>query len=255
MHIVGVIPARYASSRLPAKPLVDLLGKPMVQRVYEQAKQSRLLHDVIVATDNERIATVVRAFGGNAIMTSPQIRSGSDRLAAIAEELRGDLFVNIQGDEPLINPQMIDQAVQVVLDDARAQIGTLAKKIESTEELLNPNVVKVVFDSGMFALLFSRSVIPHVREQSDPQRWLEYHTFFKHVGLYVFQREALLRFAQLPESSLEKAEKLEQLRALEAGITIKVALTEFDSVPVDTEEDARRVRAILAKTEDAAIER
>lgn len=255
MHIVGVIPARYASTRLPAKPLVNLLGKPMVQRVYEQAKHSRLLHDVIVATDDERIAAVVETFGGNVMMTSPEIPTGSDRLAAVAEDVRGDIFVNIQGDEPLINPLMIDQAIQVVLDDAHAHIGTLAKKIESTDELFNPNVVKVVFDSGMFALLFSRSVIPHVREQSDPRRWLEHHMFYKHIGLYVFRREALLIFAQLPQSPLEKAEKLEQLRALEAGIKIKVALTELESVPVDTEEDAQRVRAILAKTEQAAIER
>ncbi|HXG39199.1 MAG TPA: 3-deoxy-manno-octulosonate cytidylyltransferase [Bacteroidota bacterium] len=255
MHIVGVIPARYASTRLPAKPLVDLLGKPMVQRVYEQAKQSRLLHEVLVATDDERIAAAVEAFGGNVMMTSPEIPTGSDRLAAIAEAMRGDIFVNIQGDEPLINPLMIDQAIQVVLDDPHAQVGTLAKKIESADELLNPNVVKVVFDSSMFALLFSRSVIPHVREQSDPRQWVEHHTFYKHVGLYVFRREALLTFAYLPESPLEKAEKLEQLRALEAGIKIKVALTEFESVPVDTEEDARRVRAILAKTEHTAIER
>lgn len=253
MHVVGVIPARYASTRLPAKPLVDLLGKPMVQRVYEQAKQSRLLHDVIVATDDERIATAVKAFGGKVMLTSSQIRSGSDRLAVIAEDVRGDIFVNIQGDEPLINPLMIDRAVQVVLDDAHAQIGTLAKKIESADDLHNPNVVKVVVDGGMFALLFSRSVIPHIREQSDPRRWLEHHTFYKHIGLYVFRREALLTFARLPESPLERAEKLEQLRALEAGIKIKVALTEFESVPVDTEEDAQRVRAILAKTEHAAI--
>jgi 3-deoxy-manno-octulosonate cytidylyltransferase (CMP-KDO synthetase) len=255
MHIVGVIPARYASTRLPAKPLVDLLGKPMVQRVYEQAKQSRLLHEVIVATDNERVAAAVEAFGGKVMMTSPQFRSGSDRLAAIAEEVRGDIFVNVQGDEPLINPLMIDQAVQVVLDDAHAQIGTLAKKIELIDEVLNPNVVKVVFDSGMFALLFSRSVIPHVREQGDPRRWLEHHTFYKHIGLYVFRREALLMFAQLPESPLEKAEKLEQLRALEAGIKIKATLTDCESVPVDTEEDAQRVRGILGKTEYTAIER
>jgi 3-deoxy-manno-octulosonate cytidylyltransferase (CMP-KDO synthetase) len=254
MRIVGVIPARYGSQRLPAKPLVDLLGKPMVQRVYEQAKQSRLLHDIIVATDDERIARAVEAFGGKVMMTSPQLPTGSDRIAAVAEVVRGDIFVNIQGDEPLMHPAMIDLAIQILLDDTHAQIGTLVKKIESADELLNPNVVKVVCDGKMFALLFSRSVIPHVREQTDARRWLEHHTFYKHVGLYTYRREALRMFAQLPESSLERAEKLEQLRALEAGIKMKVALTEFETVPVDTEEDVGRVRTILAKTEHAAIE-
>ncbi len=253
MRIVGVIPARYGSQRLPAKPLVDLLGKPMVQRVYEQAKQSRLLHDVVVATDDERIARAVEAFGGKVLMTSPQLPTGSDRIAAVAGIVPGDIFVNIQGDEPLIHPAMIDQAVQVVLDDARAQIGTLAKTIESVDDLLSPNVVKVVWDAKMFALMFSRSAIPFVREQSDTRRWLEHHTFYKHVGLYAYRREALRIFAQLPESPLERAEKLEQLRALEAGLTIKVALTEFETVPVDTEEDVQRVRAILATTAHATI--
>ncbi|MCI0708346.1 MAG: 3-deoxy-manno-octulosonate cytidylyltransferase [Ignavibacteriae bacterium] len=248
MHIVGIIPSRYASQRLPAKPLVGLLGKPMVQRVYEQAQKARLLHKVIVATDDERIAAVVQSFGGEVAMTSSDIRSGSDRLAAVAETVRGDMFVNIQGDEPLINPVMIDQAVQTLLDAPESHIGTLVKRIESIDELTNPNVVKTVFDSSMHALYFSRSTIPHIRESSDPKSWLAHHTFYKHIGLYVYRRESLLKYASLPESPLEKAEKLEQLRALEAGMKIKVAITEFDSIPVDTQADVEKVIRVLKGT-------
>jgi 3-deoxy-manno-octulosonate cytidylyltransferase (CMP-KDO synthetase) len=255
MHIVGVIPARYGSQRLPAKPLVDLLGKPMVQRVYEQALTARLLHDVVVATDDERIVHAVKGFGGRVVLTSPDIRTGSDRVAAVAEEVRGDLFVNIQGDEPLIHPATIDQAVQAVLDDPHAQIGTLAKRIESPDELTNPNVVKVVMESRSYALLFSRAAIPYLREQPDRRTWIGSHSFYKHIGVYVFRREPLLAFAALPVSPLEQAEKLEQLRALEAGMKIKVALTEFDSLPVDTAEDVERVLAILRRTERVETER
>lgn len=251
MHIIGVIPSRYASTRLPAKPLVDLLGKTMVQRVYQQAQQSRLMHEVVVATDDERIASVVKTFGGQVIMTSPEIRSGSDRVAAVAQQLRGDIFVNVQGDEPLINPIMIDQGIQALLDDQQAQIGTLAKKIELPEELTNPGVVKVVLDESSYSLYFSRSAIPHVRENNDPRTWLKHQTFYKHIGLYVYRRESLLKFSGLPESALEKAEKLEQLRALEAGMKIKVALTEFDSVPVDTQSDVERVVQLLKEKESS----
>lgn len=251
MHIVGVIPARYASTRLPAKPLVNLLGRPMIQRVYEQAKKARLLHEVVVATDDERIARAVEAFGGEVVMTSLEIRSGSDRVAAVAEQMSGDIFVNVQGDEPLLNPVMIDQAVQALLDDQQAQIGTLAKRIESADDLLSPNVVKVVFDSSSYALYFSRSVIPHIRENNEPRSWIKHQTFYEHIGLYVFRRESLLKFASLPESSLEKAEKLEQLRALEAGMKIKVALTEFDCVPVDTQDDVEHVIQLLKKKESS----
>jgi 3-deoxy-manno-octulosonate cytidylyltransferase (CMP-KDO synthetase) len=251
MHIIGVIPSRYGSARLPSKPLVDLLGKPMVQRVYEQAQQSRLLHEVVVATDDDRIAGAVKAFGGQVVMTSAEIRSGSDRMAAVAEQLRGDIFVNVQGDEPLMNPTMIDQGVQALLDDPQAQIATLAKKIESAEELANPDVVKVVFDGNSYALYFSRSPIPHVRANNDTRTWPGRHTFYKHIGLYVFRRESLLKFSKIPESSLEKAEKLEQLRALEAGMKIKVGLTEFDSVSVDTQADVDRVVQMLKKKESS----
>jgi 3-deoxy-manno-octulosonate cytidylyltransferase (CMP-KDO synthetase) len=246
--IVGVIPARYESQRLPAKPLVDLFGKPMVQRVYEQAIKARLLQRVIVATDNALIREAVERFGGEVAMTSVDIKSGSDRVAAVAEKVRGDIFVNIQGDEPLIAPDTIDQAVRLLLEDPAVPVGTLIKKIATEEELLNPNVVKVVVNRDMHALYFSRSVIPHVRGSSERGNWLRQQVFYKHIGLYVFRNEFLARYTLLPESDLEKAEKLEQLRILDAGYTIKAGLTTFDSQPVDTQEDVARVLGILRQT-------
>ncbi len=243
--VIGVIPARYASQRLPAKPLVDLLGKTMIQRVYEQAKKASLLDRVLVATDDERIANVVRGFGGEAVMTSPAIKSGSDRVATVADQVGGDIIVNVQGDEPLIDPHMIDQTVQLLLDDPSASMGTLAKQIRLADELLNPGVVKVIFNRSMEALYFSRSIIPYVRDQKDVSKWLEHHTFFKHIGLYVYRREFLAAYSRLPEGVLERAEQLEQLRVLENGYRIKIGITEYDSIPIDTKDDIMRVIALL----------
>ncbi|MBI3579599.1 MAG: 3-deoxy-manno-octulosonate cytidylyltransferase [Ignavibacteriales bacterium] len=246
-HVVGVIPARYASQRLPAKPLVDLLGKPMVQRVYEQARKATLLNQIVVATDDKRIADVVQSFGGEVVMTDPQIKSGSDRVAVVAKQVQGDIFVNVQGDEPLIAPEMIDAAVQVVLDDEQADVGTLVKKIEIEQELINPSIVKVVVGCDQYALYFSRSVIPWIRDSINPLDWLKHHTFYKHIGLYVFQKDFLLKYSAMPESSLEKAERLEQLRILENGFRIKVGTTQYDSIPIDTQEDVDRVLEILKR--------
>jgi len=245
LRVVGVIPARYASQRLPAKPLLDLVGKTMVQRVYEQAAKARRLNRVIVATDDERIAAVVRAFGGDVIITPPEIKSGSDRVAAVAAGNGGDIFLNIQGDEPLIAPQMIDQAAEILIDDSNVLVGTLARRIESLEELLNPGIVKVVVDNNSYALYFSRSVIPFVRDEQESSQWLGKRTFYKHIGLYVFRRDFLLGFAKMPESSLERSEKLEQLRILENGYKIKVGFTTYDSIPIDTRADAERVVGFL----------
>ena len=253
--VVGVIPARYASQRLPAKPLVNLLGKPMVQRVYEQAKKARLLSRVTVATDDARIADTVRGFGGDVVLTAPEIRSGSDRVAAVAAQSEGDIFLNIQGDEPLIAPEMIDQAARILIDDANADVGTLAKKITSVDELLNHGVVKVVVDKNLFALYFSRSVIPFIRDEADMSKWLAHRTFYKHIGLYVFRREFLLGFSTLHESGLEQSEKLEQLRILENGHRIKVGFTEFDSIPIDTQADVERVVSILKQDTKRTTER
>ncbi|MBF8247657.1 MAG: 3-deoxy-D-manno-octulosonate cytidylyltransferase [Bacteroidetes bacterium] len=243
--VVGVIPSRYASQRLPAKALVDLLGKPMVQRVYEQALKAKLLNRVVVATDDRRIADVVRSFGGEAVMTSPAIKSGSDRVAAVAAKIKGDIFVNVQGDEPLIAHQMIDEAVRVVLEDKNAVVGTLVKRIESPDELANPSVVKVVVSKDGYGLYFSRSAIPHVRDEADASKWLNHQHFYKHFGIYVFRRNFLLKFAKMKPTLLEISEKLEQLRILENGYKIKVGITKYDSIPVDTQEDADRVISLL----------
>lgn len=218
----------------------------MIQRVYEQAKKSKLLTRVIVATDHEAIVQAVTSFGGEVMLTSPMLKSGSDRVAAVAKEIAdAGIVVNIQGDEPLIVPEMIDEAIQPLIDDATAQVGTLIKKIETSDELFNPNIVKVVIDASNTALYFSRSPIPYIRDSSGGVHWLQHHTFYKHIGLYVYRRNLVLEFSSWRESLLEQAEKLEQLRLLEHGIKIKTALTEFDSIPVDTLEDAERVRRII----------
>ena len=246
-HVVAVIPARYASRRLPAKPLIDLLGKPMVQRVYERTQRAKLVDRVVVATDDRRIVTVVEGFGGEAVMTSPAINSGSDRVAAVARKIRGDIFVNVQGDEPLIVPAMIDQAVQLLLRDKDAVLGTLGKKIDSIADLKNPAVVKLVFDKNHSALYFSRSIIPHVRDEANLGKWLKRHSFFKHIGIYVFRRQFLAAYTRLPESALERSERLEQLRVLENGYAIKVGITKYDSIPIDTPRDVRRVLSLLKR--------
>jgi 3-deoxy-manno-octulosonate cytidylyltransferase (CMP-KDO synthetase) len=220
----------------------------MVQRVYEQARKAILLDRVVVATDDSRIEEAVHNFNGNVVMTSHDIKSGSDRVAAVASQIEGDIFVNIQGDEPLITPEIIDQSVKLLLADISASVGTLVKKIDSITDLLNSNVVKVVLSNDGFALYFSRSTIPYVRDEADATRWLETHTFYKHIGLYIFRKEFLKQYSWLPESSLEKAEKLEQLRILEAGFKIKVGVTTYESVPIDTQEDVNHVIDLLRHT-------
>lgn len=217
----------------------------MVQRVYEQAMKAERLNQVIVATDDDRVARIVRAFGGEVVTTPSEIKSGSDRVAAIAAQNDGDIFLNIQGDEPLIAPQMIDQAATILIDDPQADVGTLAKRMSTVEELVNPGIVKVVVDKNAYALYFSRSVIPYVRDEQDSSKWLARGTFYKHIGLYSFRRDFLLRFSTMPESSLERSEKLEQLRILENGFRIKVAFTEHDSIPIDTQSDVARVVSML----------
>jgi 3-deoxy-manno-octulosonate cytidylyltransferase (CMP-KDO synthetase) len=244
--VIGVIPSRYASTRLPAKPLIDLCGKTMVQRVYEQASRASLLSRVIVATDHEEIRAEVRKFGGEVMMTPSDLRSGTDRIAYVARQIpEAEIFVNIQGDEPLIDPSMIDATVRPLLDDPSIQLGTPAKPITDPAELANAGTVKVVCDGEGFALYFSRSPIPCVRDERDIGRWIDLHTFTKHIGLYVYRRNALLAFSGWDETPLERAEKLEQLRFLEHGYRMKVVETACDSVPIDTAADADRVRSIL----------
>ncbi len=242
--VIGVIPARYSSKRLPAKPLLNLAGKSMIQRVYEQAKKSKLLNSVIVATDDERIVAAVKKFGGEVLLTSSDIQSGSDRVAAIAQKLEGDIFVNIQGDEPLIPPPLIDEAVQLLLEDKDVPVSTLIRLINDEKELWDPNVVKVVVNKQMEALYFSRSVIPFVRDASKDE-WLTSHSFYKHIGIYAYRKNFLLAYTNLSKSKLEETEKLEQLRILEHGYTIKVGITTHESISVDTSADAERVCRLL----------
>jgi len=240
--IIGIIPSRYGSQRLPAKSLADIQGKPMVQHVYERASQSRFLTEVIVATDDERIETAVKKFGGKVVMTPMTIQSGSDRIAYAARSLDADIFVNVQGDEPLIEPKMIDQTIQLLIDDASVLVGTAVKKITQLDELLTPNIVKVVLDKNNFALYFTRSLVPFVRDSSEVTDWLTQAAFYKHFGLYVYRASFLQKFTSFASTPLEQTEKLEQLRILEHGYRIKAAITEYDSVPVDTQDDLDKVR-------------
>jgi 3-deoxy-manno-octulosonate cytidylyltransferase (CMP-KDO synthetase) len=252
LAIVAIIPARFASTRLPGKPLSDLHGKPLIQRVHERVRAARSLDRVLVATDDERIAAAVRGFGGEAVMTSPHHPSGTDRLAEAARTTEASLVVNVQGDEPLLDPAGIDAAVRALLDDPGLPIATLSLPLRDALEMLNPSVVKVVTDAAGYALYFSRSPIPHVRGHADPRAAAAAALLAgiarKHVGLYAYRRAALERFASLPPSPLEQAEGLEQLRALHHGIRMRVVPMSGDGAPaVDTPEDLERVRAILAR--------
>ena len=247
MKVLGIIPARYASSRFPGKPLAMIADKTLVQRVYEQAAKARRLDKVIVATEDARILEAVEAFGGDAMLTSPDCATGTDRVAEVARAYDCELVLNIQGDEPLMRPEMIDQLVEGMQSDPKCVMGTLARKLESAANLDNPNVVKVALAQNGNALYFSRSRVPFVRDAktSDALEWLKAAKFYKHLGIYAFRREFLLKFVQLPQSELERTEKLEQLRALENGFSIKVLITPHDSIGVDRPEDIELVEEIL----------
>lgn len=241
MKITAVIPARYASTRFPGKALADIGGKPMILHVYERTRKASLISRVIVATDDTRIADAVCQAGGEAIMTSTSHETGTDRLAEVVSSLDTDLVVNVQGDEPLIEPAMIDQAIEPFLADPDLMIGTLKTRVRCLHDFLSPNVVKVVTDTNGTALYFSRSPLPFFR---DKWQDLKDESFasgkllcFKHVGLYVYRRDFLLKFAAMPPTFLEISEKLEQLRAVENGVPIRVVETEFTSIGVDTPED------------------
>jgi len=233
-----LIPARYASTRLPGKPLADIGGRPMVEHVYRRAAAARLVDAVVVATDDERVRRAVEAFGGIACMTRADHQSGTDRLAEAASGLPCEVVVNVQGDEPLLAPEAIDEAVAALLEDPSTQMATLCRPIGEPSEFEDPNVVKVVRDRSGFALYFSRAPIPYPRRAADPA--------LKHIGLYVYRREFLLRLAALEPTPLEAAESLEQLRALEHGFRIRVVESAHDSVGVDTPADLDRVRRLVA---------
>lgn len=251
MKITAVIPARYSSTRFEGKALADILGKPMVQHVYERTIQAKLVGSVIVATDDERIASAVRSFGGHAEMTSRDHETGTDRLAEVAARLDSDIIVNVQGDEPLIEPAMIDEAIAPLIKDPFIVMGTLKSRIKNLHDFLSPNVVKVVTDWEGYALYFSRSPVPNFRDKWND---LKDEVFasgkllcYKHVGLYVYSREFLLRFAKMPPTFLEQAEKLEQLRVLENGCRIRVVETAHESIGVDTPADLDKVLEKLKK--------
>jgi 3-deoxy-manno-octulosonate cytidylyltransferase (CMP-KDO synthetase) len=240
MNILGIIPARYASTRFPGKPLVDIAGKSMIQRVYEQAKKCEHLAEVIVATDDERIYKHVHDFGGSAIITSPDHQSGTDRCAEVAlKHPQYEVIINIQGDEPYIDPEQISKLTSC-FQNADTQIATLIKKVNSEQELFNINSPKVVINKLSEAVYFSRSPLPHIRGQEQTD-WLKHYIYFKHIGIYGYRADILQQITKLPVSSLEKAESLEQLRWIENGYRIKVAETELETYAIDTPEDLEKL--------------
>ena len=251
MKITAVIPARYASTRFPAKALADIMGKPMIQHVYERTSRARLVSEVLVATDDERIAAVVRGFGGRVEMTAVEHETGTDRLAEVARRIDADLIVNVQGDEPLIEPETIDLAIQPLVDDPALDMGTLKVRIRNLHDFLSPNVVKVVTDQQGNALYFSRSPLPNFRDKWNDLKDEAFASgkllCYKHVGLYVYRRAFLIAYASLAPTPLEQAEKLEQLRALENGYRIRVAETPHDSIGVDVPTDLEKVLEIVNK--------
>jgi 3-deoxy-manno-octulosonate cytidylyltransferase (CMP-KDO synthetase) len=273
MPSIVIIPSRYASTRFPGKPLCLLSGKPLIQHVYERSKKATIVQEVFVATDSKLIYDFVEGFGGKAIMTSESHQSGTDRLAEAVEKLQTagcrlqatDIIVNVQGDEPMIHPQMIDDVIGL-MGDERASIGTLTKRIEETEEILDPNIVKVVFNSEGFALYFSRSPIPYHRDFPEIVDTKHYavsskekespkgaycvvptaYYFYKHIGIYAYRKDVLLSLSKLPSTRLEEIERLEQLRALENSLRIKVKETLFDTIGVDTPADIERAEKCLS---------
>ncbi|KAA5548177.1 3-deoxy-manno-octulosonate cytidylyltransferase [Adhaeribacter rhizoryzae] len=243
MNSIGIIPARYASTRFPGKPLVQINGKSMIQRVYEQASQARLQH-VLVATDDERILAEVQKFGGNVVLTGTNHQSGTDRCfeAYTLFNQPCEFIINIQGDEPFIQPEQINLVIDLFSSPA-TQLGTLVKQINNQSELFNPNMPKVILDNRQQAIYFSRHPIPYVRG-AEPDQWLEKHTFYKHIGIYGYRADILEQITQLAPSSLELSESLEQLRWLQNGFRIATALTTQENIGIDTPEDLEKALAL-----------
>jgi 3-deoxy-manno-octulosonate cytidylyltransferase (CMP-KDO synthetase) len=250
MKFIGIIPARYASTRFPGKPLVDIAGKRMIQRVYERAADT--LKEVWVATDDARIEQAVKDFGGRVVMTSEGCPSGTDRCREATDKIMAtrdgafDVVINIQGDEPFLHPEMLEKLMSC-FDDETADIATLVNPILYPEDIFNPSEAKVVFDKNRNALYFSRSPVPYVMEVEEAD-WLRHHRFYKHVGVYAYRMKVLREITELSVSSLEDAERLEQNRWLENGYTIRVEITDQESVPVDTPEDLERIKRMLDPT-------
>ncbi|OGX18821.1 MAG: 3-deoxy-manno-octulosonate cytidylyltransferase, partial [Omnitrophica WOR_2 bacterium RBG_13_44_8b] len=243
MDVIGVIPARFYSKRFEGKVLADILGKPMIQHVWERAKQALLLDDLIIACDDERVAQAASGFGAKVVFTAKGHPSGTDRIIEVVNPIDVKIVVNIQADEPLIQPVMIDSLAQILLDDPGVSMATLVKKISDFKEHNDPNVVKVVLDKNNFALYFSRAPIPFYAHNSEVKSPIVY----KHIGLYAYTKDFLFTYKNLPVSNLEKTESLEQLRVLEEGLRIKVVETKYETLGVDTPEDLKKVKAYLSK--------
>ena len=242
MRILGIIPARYASTRFPGKPLTIINGKSMIQRVYEQALKAEMLNDVVVATDDDRIYDAVLSFGGKVVMTSSEHKSGTDRCAEVVKTINDkyEAVVNIQGDEPFINPEQINQIASLI-SQKDSQIASLCKPIKDADELFDNNVVKVVFDIKGNALYFSRHTIPFMRNvENEARSWMNSHTFYKHIGIYAYKTDVLEQISQLTQSELEMSESLEQLRWLENSYRIIMGITEYESYSIDTPRDVEK---------------
>lgn len=244
METIGIIPARLGSTRLARKVLMDLGGKPVIQHVYERTRKARLLDDVIVACDDDEIVAAVRAFGGKAVLTSKHHTTGTDRLAEVVNDMDVRIIVNIQGDEPFVNPLTIDDLVSKMQEDAGTVMATVVKRSDRFEDFKKPDVVKAVLDDQGHVLYFSRMPIPTFLKEGE--------SFYKHIGLYAFTKDFLFTFKKMPPSFLERHERLEQLRALENGYRIKAIETNFETIGIDTPEDLERARALITRT-DAAI--
>jgi len=256
MKCIAIIPARWESTRFKGKVLADINGKPMIQHVWERVKRAHAIDDVIVAVDKEKVHKAVTGFGGKAVYTSPEQPSGSDRLAEVVNSLDADIIVNIQADEPLVHPLMVDELAQVFEYEKNIQMATIIKRIHRKEDILNPNVVKVVVDRKGFALYFSRSPVPYVcgdRDDGDGEITPESEDisgrYFKHIGLYSYTKDFLFTYTNLPKSTLEAEERLEQLRVLEHGYKIKTIETRYETIGVDVPEDLELVRSILSSEE------
>ncbi len=243
-HTIGIIPARFGSTRFQGKVLAKIAGKPMIQWVYERAIQAKLLQRVIVATDESKVKQVVEGFGGVVLMTSNKHETGTDRVAEIADQVEADVIVNIQVDEPLISPQAIDELIEPFSHD-NVIMATLCRKANNVEEIYSANTVKVVFDKNHNAVYFSRAPIPFNRDFQSRNDRLNIADYFQHIGIYAYRKEFLLKLTELPQTRLEKIEKLEQLRALENGFNIKVIQTNYNPVCVDVKEDIRKVEELM----------
>lgn len=244
MRVLGVIPSRYESSRFPGKPLIDLMGKSMIQRVYEGSKASSLIQEVVVATDDDRIFSHVESFGGKVVMTSENHRSGTDRCGEVIENYKDyDIVINIQGDEPLVDVSQLEQIVQL-FEDPEVQIATLAKKIDKSEDIFNPNRIKVVLDKNANGVYFSRSPIPFT-QGVEKEDWLKHSDYFRHIGIYAYRTTCLRDLVRLEPTQLEKTESLEQLRWIFNGFQIRIGLTEIETPNIDTPEDVKEVLKFL----------